>query len=318
MKRAAAALLLAVAACGPREAEAPDPPPIAIRGGVVIEPPELAIGQTATVDVAVVTPPDHRLDPYEGPGTVPGLWILDVEQPPPDRLPGRWVHHVRFRVRSRTTGELVWPAGIAFAVNPAGERIPVSLAARPLRVAEIAGEMPERTDPFPYRSGREPSTPGGFLVPALFGAAALAAALALAGVVRRARAARGALPAAAAADLDPGPEVRAERALDGALAEIERDPVAAAGAASAALRAWVAERSGAAAPAATTEELTALAPPFVLARAWPELVAILGQLDLARFRAGVLAEPAARRELAATVDAARALALSFARPGPAT
>jgi hypothetical protein len=305
-------MLALAAACGPRDAEPSAPPPIAIRGGVVIEPPELAIGQTATIDVAVVTPPDHRLEPFEGPGSVEGLWILGVEQPPPERMSGRWVHHVRFRVRSRQTGDLVWPAGIAFVGTPRGERIPVSLAERPLRVAPVTGEIPERVDPFTYRTAREPSQSRGFLAPALFGAASLAAALALAGAVRRARAARAAREALALSAPDAGPEARAERALEAALGAVEHDAEAAAGAASAALRAWVAERSGAPAPAATTEELAALSPPFVVARAWPDLLAILVRLDLARFRAGALGDPAGRRELAATVHAARAVVASAA------
>jgi hypothetical protein len=306
-----AALALA-AACGPAESGAPPQAPVAIRGGVVIEPPELTIGQTATVEVAVVTPPNHRLEPFEGPAAVEGLWILGVEQPPPDRTEGRWVHRVLFRVRSRTTGDLVWPAAIVFVGTPDGDRIPVALAERPLRVAEIAGEHSERTEPFTYRAARDEASERSFLLPALLGAGLTAAALALAAVVRRARAARSAAAAVPAEAPRVSPDVRAERALDAAIAAIEVDPVGAAGAASAALRAWIAERSGAPGPAATTEELAALVPPFAVSRTWPELLAILGRLDLARFRAGVLAGPVARRELEGTVQEARALVAATA------
>jgi hypothetical protein len=321
MPRAALPLALLATvwlACGGADDEAAAPQaPVAIRGGVVVEPPELTIGQTATVEVAIVTPPDHRLEPFEGPGSVEGLWILGVEQPPPERTAGRWVHRVLFRVRSRTTGELTWPAGIAFVGTPDGERLPVMLAERPLRVAEIGGETSERMEPFPYRAAREPAAGGSFLLPALVGGAAVLAALALLTVVRRARAARSAPPAAAFAAPDVGANVRAMRALDAALGAIEADPLAAAAGGSAALRAWVAERTGAPGPAATTEELASLVPPFAVSRAWPELLAILGRLDLARFRAGALADPVARRELEGTLHAARALVRAAAPAGAA-
>ncbi|HVH05829.1 MAG TPA: hypothetical protein VNE71_07515, partial [Myxococcota bacterium] len=254
VSRAAPVLLAALAlagACGRSEPGAPPQAPVAIRGGVVIEPPELTIGQTATVEVAVVTPPNHRLEPFEGPSAVEGLWILGVEQPPPDRTEGRWVHRVLFRVRSRTTGDLVWPAAIAFVGTPDGERIPVALAERPLRVAEIAGEHSERTEPFTYRAARDDAAERSFLLPALLGAALTAAALALTAVVRRARAARSAAAAVLAEAPRVSPDVRAERALDAAIAAIEADPVGAAGAASAALRAWVADRVRRSAPRPT-------------------------------------------------------------------
>jgi hypothetical protein len=222
------------------------------------------------------------------------------------------VHRVLVRVRSRTTGDLAWPAAIAFVATPAGERIPVSLAERPLRVAEISGEYSGRIEPFTYRAPREPGAERGFLLPALLGAATAVAALALAGLVRRARAARNAAPDASATAPDAGADDRAERAFAAALGAIDADPIGAAAATSAALRAWVAERTGAPGPAATTEELAALAPPFAVARLWPELLAILGRLDLARFRAGALADPGARGELEATVRAARALVGSAA------
>jgi hypothetical protein len=319
-RRAAPALALLAAlslACTDSGRTAPQAP-VAIRGGVVIEPPELTIGQTATVEVAVVTPPDHRLEPFEGPGAVEGLWILGVEQPPPERTAARWVHRVLFRVRSRTTGELTWPAGIAFVGTPDGERVPVMLAERPLRVAEIGGETSERTEPFPYRAAREPSAGGPFLLPALLGGALALAALALFGVVRRARAARSAPAEAAFAAPDVGADVRGDRALEAAIAAVAADPVGAAAAGSAALRAWVAERTGAPGPAATTEELAALVPPFAMSRAWPELLAILGRLDLARFRAGALSDAIAQRDLESTLHAARALVRAAAPAGGAS
>ena len=91
---AAAALLAAFGlawslACGETnergegDAEAPGAP-ATLRGGVVIEPDRLAIGQTATVEIAVVTPPEHRVRPVAAPG--PRLIWLVVEPERDDYL----------------------------------------------------------------------------------------------------------------------------------------------------------------------------------------------------------------------------------------
>ena len=100
----AAVLLLIGAACGEPSA-APggpgDPPavPVGISGGVVIEPPEIRIGDTARLDVVVVTPPGHHVEPIEAPDAPAGFWILDAETPTVARDPQRWIHTTRFRLR---------------------------------------------------------------------------------------------------------------------------------------------------------------------------------------------------------------------------
>jgi len=312
VRRRAAALGFAVLgglaiACGAGDAAPRPAAPLSIRGGVVIEPPELTIGDTARVEIAVVTPPDHRLEPPATPEAAPGLWILAAELLPTEREAGRWVHRARFLVRARETGEFAWPAQTVWVEAPKGERISVSLAERPLRVVSVSREFPDRIEPFSWRGPREPGRARDFLLPAAFGAAAALAALALAALVRRARrAGRESEPGpVAAAPVSPARE--AEEALEAAAARIDDDPVAAADAASAALRLFVLRHTGAPAHVSTTEELRAMAPPFLLARRWPELLGLLASLDAARFRAGALATASGREALRAELLSAEAL-----------
>ena len=309
-RRIAAAMLACIlaASCGAEEPAARPAAPLSIRGGVVVEPPELAIGETATVEIAVVTPPDYRVEPPEAPENVEGLWILAAEQPPTTREAGRWVHRARFLVRARATGELRWPAQTAIVFTPGGERVEVALAERPLRVIEVSREFPGRSRPFGFRQPAEPGRSFGFLLPAAFGAGLALAALALAGLVRRARSARqDAERAAAEAELDATPAAEADTALAAAASRVDADPVAAADAASAALRRYVVRRTRAPANVSTTEEIAELPPPFLLARRWPDLLRLLHALDAARFRPGVLAGAAGRDALRAELRAARAL-----------
>jgi hypothetical protein len=308
---AAAALLGLCAACG-RAEPSPTAAPLSIRGGVVIEPPELTIGDTASVEIAVITPPDHRLEPPETPESAPGLWILAAEQLPGEREGGRWIHRARFLVRARETGELAWPAQTVFVVAPKGERIPVSLAERPLRVVSVSREFPDRVEPFSWRGPREPARARDFLLPAAFGAAAALAAFALAALVRHARRAGRETAAPEVASLPESAAREAEASLQAAATRIDTDPVAAADAASAALRLFVLRHTGTPAHVSTTEELRTLLPPFLLARRWSELLRLLAQLDAARFRAGALAAPAGREALRAELLAAERLVADVA------
>jgi hypothetical protein len=298
-------LALGLAACGRSSAPLPAAP-LQIRGGVVIEPPEIAIGETADVEIAVVTPPDHQLEPVEAPANVEGLWILAAEPLPTERSGNRWVHRVRFRVRARATGEVVWPAETAFVTTPAGERLPVPLASRPIRVVEVAEEFPGRREPFSWREPRAEGRARRFLLPAVFGAVSVLAVLGLAGLVRRARRAE------AGGEAEPGPEeptaaLRADAELEAAAARLDLDPVGAAHAASLALRRFVLERTGAPAHVSTTEEMRALEPPFLLARRWAELLQRLGAFDALRFRALALAGEEGRQALRREIRAARML-----------
>jgi len=304
---AAALCGLLAAGCGADESIPRPAAPLSLRGGVVIEPPELAIGETATVEIAVVTPPDHRVEPPETPENVEGLWILAAEQLPPSREAGRWIHRARFLVRARATGELVWPAQTVVVETPRGERVEVALAERPLHVIEVSREFPGRSQPFGLREPREPGRSLGFLLPAALGATLALAAFALVGLVRRTRNARRAAELVQETPAAGGPAPEADAALAAAGAAVEADPVAAADAASAALRRYVAQRTRIPADVSTTEEIAELPTPFLLARRWPELLRLLRALDAARFRPGALTDAANRDALRAELRAARAL-----------
>ena len=84
------------------DASAPEPPPMTLRASVVLEPPRIEIGDLFTVEVAVVTPPGHRVAPAQVPKAIPGLAIVDAERPSVSHEPGRWVHHsASARARAR-------------------------------------------------------------------------------------------------------------------------------------------------------------------------------------------------------------------------
>ena len=61
MRTAAGAAVLAFVLSGCSEPTATERPaaPVSLRATVVLEPPRLEIGETASVEVVVATPPDH-------------------------------------------------------------------------------------------------------------------------------------------------------------------------------------------------------------------------------------------------------------------
>jgi hypothetical protein len=314
-----AALALAAAACGGAEpqpgAEARPAAPVSLRGAVVIEPPRLAIGEVAVVEVAVVTPPEHRVRPLAPPEKLPGLWLLDVETPPTQQEAGRWVHRTRFRVRARELGSFEWPAQEAQVERPGGEPLALALEARPFEVESVARELPGRVDPFGLRGPPQAEPrPGGFWGPALVGALGTLAALGLVSLGRRLRRAEtgaetGGLVPGSASD-EPGAEWREALAgLDGAERRAAADPRAAADQISVTLRRFVTRRFGLRADALTTEELAVATPPFAMSTRWPQLLAILTRLDVARFRAP---GDAAGAELRAALGEARSLLSGYA------
>ena len=307
----ALAALLLIGACERSEPVPGVPAPVSPRAGTVIEPPDLRIGDVANVEVAVVVPPDHRVRPIPAPERVPGLWILEAEEVPVERHASHHVHRTRFKVRARKTGETRWPAMTAVAESPDGELIELESAERPLRIHEVTSELSGRREPFSFRAPREPRREGGFAVPALFGAGGTLLALALITAVRRIRNRPSAPP--------PGPSVResswraTQAALEAARDRVPEDPVAAADAASAALRAYVTRRWAAGAETATTEELAAREPPLGTSSRWPELLRLLRALDGFRFRP-VADEPLERDELAATLRDAQRFVAEAAPP----
>ena len=250
----------------------------------MLEPPRVEIGDLFTVEVAVVTPPGHRVAPAPVPKAIPGLAIVEAAIPSVDREPGRWVHHQRFRARASATGPLRWPAVELGVEAPDGSRLVVLAPERPFEVVSLLAENAERRSPFSFRRPHLDDGGRGPWLPALLGSLATLAALALISGVRRVR--RGAalvpghLPGAA---LDEAVAAAVLAALAAAEAEAS-NPVRAADLASEALRSWAAERFRA--PrlrSATTEELAREGPPFLLSTRHAALLALLESLDALRF-----------------------------------
>jgi hypothetical protein len=294
-------------------ARAPEPPPATLRATVVLEPPRIEVGDLFSVEVAVVTPPGHRVAPAQVPKAVPGLVIVDAERPSVDQEPGRWVHHQRFRARARSTGPFRWPALELGVEAPDGTRQSITAPERPFEVVSLLEEQPERRSPFSFRSPRLADDAGrGPWLPALLGSLFTLAMLGLVALVRRVRSG-GEAPASLAPEAAEHAEVAGLLAALHA-AEAEADPVRAADLASEALRGWAAERFRA--PLlrwATTEELAARPPPFLLTTRYAALVAALEALDAVRFpphREG------AAVELAKALARARAFVASAGSPAP--
>lgn len=275
---------LALAACGGEGESGPPPAPLGLQGNVVVEPPTLRIGQTAAVEVVVVTPPDHSVPPAVVPDALPGLWVLEVEPLPTQRDARRWIHRTRFLVRARATGRFTWPAQtVRVERTGSDEDVELVLPERALEVVEVAGEWPDRLEPFGFRSGPPPASARGVLVPALAGAGATLAAVGLVLLVRRVR--RSAVHEGARSEEDDRGAWRgAQATLVAAEERAGREPGEAASMASAALRHYLTKRFRAAADTATTEELTEREAPWGLARSWPRIVMLLGRLDAVRFR----------------------------------
>jgi hypothetical protein len=330
--RAAAALCVALALACSAEETPPRPgaaepvgteaaksapaaaPPASLRATVVLEPPRIEIGDLFTVEVAVVTPPGHRVAPAPVPKAIPGLAIVDASRASVDHEPGRWVHHQRFRARASATGPLRWPALEIGVEAPDGTRLSVIAAERPFEVVSLLAENAERRSPFSFRRPRLDGPSRGPWLPALLGSLATLAVLALISGVRRIR--RGASLVSGPAEDTPYDEAAAVAvlaALQRAEAEAD-DPVHAADLASEALRSWAAERFRA--PrlrAATTEELAREAPPFLLSTRYAALLTVLEAFDALRF-------PPLREgkgfELRAALQHARELVADAGGPGP--
>jgi len=282
----ASALALALLACSGGEESvsttAEAGPPAAPHGAVMIEPPELFVGDLVTVDVTIVTPPDHRVRPVELAETVPALWLLDAERLPVRRAGGRWTHVTRVRARVRDVpGRYAWPAQPVEILGPDGEVERLTLEPRAFTVASTSDALPDRLEPFGLRTPGGATGRGG-LAHALLGAALTLLALAAGLGARRWRARVRARRAAAPADLAPAWET-AGAELDAALASVGDDPRAAADRAALALRRYVHRRTGRPVESLTTEEIAAQRAPGRLRSRWPELVALLTRLDALRF-----------------------------------
>lgn len=294
---AAALLALALLACEAEPVDEGPAPPLLPRAVVVVDPPRPGVGQVASVELRVVTPPGHRVRPMRWPRAVEGFWLLEAEVLPLEREGGRWLHRERLRVRPREAGTLVWPPLEVTLETPESDTRVLLTEAHPIEVDSALARLPDRSAPFPLRPP-PPAVDGRHLVLA-FAAGALFAWAAVAGValVRRRR--------ARARALAPPPEPAAARpreVWERALARLERareglpdEPARTAGEASLALRRYLEERFRLPATRRTTEELARAKPPFALARRWPILLELFRTYDDARFRPGSARNPAVER-----------------------
>lgn len=285
----AAVLLLAAALLGAgcRAEQTPAPEraaaPVAPRARLVLEPPRIGVGQVATLERVVVTPPGHTPVPFAAPDEVPGLWILDVEELPTQKDPSRWVHRSRIRLRARNVGGFVFPGGNVEVEAPDGARFTLELPEQPIEVVSLLPDHPERLTPFGPRRGAPAHGAG-----AVWGAAAAGAltTLAVVGLVALARRRRTELRREAARPQPRGepPGETARRELEAARARAEQDPFGAAHALALALRRYVSRRFTSEVRGRTSEELEATEPPFSMRSGWPAFVATLVELDRLRFR----------------------------------
>ncbi|MEB2346753.1 MAG: hypothetical protein OZ948_18685 [Deltaproteobacteria bacterium] len=318
MRRVAVALLAFALACtGEERPQAGAAAPPTPQATVVIEPPQLRVGDVAVVEVAVATPPDHALRPLAPPdaAALGPLWLLDAEALPVEKQGQRWTHRTRLRVRAREIGSGTWPALALELIGPEGERTRLETAPRPFEVVSILPRFPNRLVPFPLRRPGGSAPGPSPLVAAAGGAAAALAAVAAVALLRRSRrrsAARAARAAEAAARAAGAPWQEALSELAAAARASDTDWREAADRCATALRRYATRRWGFAIECRTTEELAALAPPFALALRWPTALAWLQELDALRFRPGDAADAAARvRRLAG--DAQRWVAESIPR-----
>lgn len=288
MRRGLGALALTLAALGcdgpGGDAGSAAPMPRAVAH---VEPERLGVGQVGRVEIAVVTPPEHRVLPVEVPTSVPGLWLLDARTLPTERHRERWIHRTQIRFRPREPGTHRWPGQRVAVEGPEEGR--VDLQTEPLRLeVESALELaPERSSPFPLRPSPPPPGFGWRALAGAFGSGAALTALLIGLAARRRRSAPSAVGegSAARAEAPVSPWVPVQAELERARAESERDPGQAAARASIALRRYLHARFGIEAEARTTPELAGLRPPLFLASRWPSLLEMLGVLDDARFPA---------------------------------
>ena len=289
------------------EATAPPPAtPVTTQATVVIEPPQLRVGDVAFVEIAVVTPPGHRVPPVRPPDAVAGVWLLGAEVLPVLTDGARLVHRTRIRIRARETGSFAWPSLAVQVEDPSGARTSVATEARPFEIVSVLPLTPERVETFSYRSPpaalRGPSP----WAAAAGGAAATLAALALGLAALRLRRRARNRAVARAERRSASPWVEALAALHAARA-LEDDAWREAGGAGAqALRRYVARRFGMPAiEACPSEELEAVRPPpLLLATRWREALAVLYALDAERFRGLATSDAAAHTQRA--LDAAAA------------
>lgn len=283
--RALAVALALLLGCGAEQAPARYAAPATARAALVLEPPVVAVGDVAALELAVVTRPGQSVKPFELPTQVEGFWVVE-------RLPfrvaketSRWVHSAQLRLRAIEVGRFEFPGGSVEVAAPDGGTSVLDYEPLPLEVVSTLSDPPSRQTPYgvrtlPFEGDRGGSSAVAFAAGALLALASVGVLL----LVRRRLAARDA--ADASPPPRPVPPWEAARArIAEARERLERDPRGSLDLASAALRAYAVGRFGGDATVRTTQELRASQPPFTMTTRWAAFVDLLADLDAARFPA---------------------------------
>ena len=278
----------------------PDPvrytAPTHARATLILDPPTLEIGDVATLEIAVSTPPGHHVRPFDIPTQIDGLWILESETLEVEREPHRWLHRRRVRIRPREVGRFVWPAGQievesarASPVGSPGEsgRAPdrdiqiLETDAIEIVVGSVIRQHQGRLTPYGLEAlefGRERDRPW------LWAVGGGSFVLACLGLVALARRQRDRVSSSAGVSR---PQTAlwtiALNSLDEIAESLEHDPIVACEQISGSLRKYMDARFGATSVSRTTEELEVTAPPFAATSRWPGFVGLLRRLDDHRF-----------------------------------
>jgi hypothetical protein len=269
-------------ACSIEDAAPEWAPPTSARATLVLEPPVLAVGEVARLDLAIVTPPGQVVRPPRGPASTGALAILERSPVETRREAARWVHTVTMRVRALEVGAFELAAGEVEVETPEGalESLPV-----PELSGEVVSVLPEHAaQGSPYAVRRLPLRnlpPVGALGAFLAGAGLALASVAFVALLRR-RARAPATSPEPEAPARPAFEL-AQAALARAREQAERDPRSALDAAARTLRRYADARFGADVAARTVEELSRAEAPFLLTTRWSTFLALLRELDGARF-----------------------------------
>lgn len=277
------ALSLGAVACDDPAPTVQHSAPAHPRATLLLEPPQLRIGQVATLELVVVTPPEHLIRPVALPTDVQGLWILSAEAQPVSKESTRWIHRTALRVRARTVGEFTFPAMSVQIEAPDGEVAALAVDALSIEVVSILPEIPDRITPYGPRRFLLTETRTPIWGPAAAGAIG---ALAIVGLVALAHRQRrlGSEPDGTT----PGPPATAAWVLGKQDIQSARDrstshPFEAADAASLAMRRYMTRRYPCSVTGLTTQELFETTPPFAATSRWPVFVSLLEQLDRFRF-----------------------------------
>jgi hypothetical protein len=187
----------------------------------------------------------------------------------------------------------LWPAQKVEIDGPDGARTQLEVPAQTIEVASVLPEHAQRSTPYGLRAPPVFFSAPSPLANAGIGALVTLLCVGLVALVRHARrlGQSDATPAAASEEASPWEETL------GALASaaVEPDVRRAADTAALALRRYATRQFRAPTHAATTPELRAVPPPYLLQARWPAFVRLLEALDEARFRPDAASREAAVR-----------------------